>query len=288
LRLGSLLVLALVVASAAAGASGRADGNLLLLRGQHVFVVTPAGADVGELTPPGFDVESAAWSRDGRRVALGANRHIWVMNADGSNLRQVTKGALSEGAPAWSPDGRRIAFSSARTGAEQVWVVPAKGGSLRHVSHRTSSCVDPAWSPDGRWIAFTCVLGFAKLLVARVSGRTDRVVTHAPDVIAEEDPTWTPDSKTLLFTRSKGVHLLGVYSVSSGGRGLRRLIAGAREPSVSPDGRRLAFIRESPLGRTAERLRRACGHVRPDCRSRPGLGQPLAHRWGRGSVPRRG
>ena len=126
-------------------------------------------------------------------------------------------------------------------------MVSANGGSLRRVSHRASSCVNPAWAPNGRWIAFTCVLGFPKLLVARAGGRTDRVVTHAPGVIAEEDPAWTPDSKTLLFTRSKGVHLLGVYSVSTGGRALRRLVAGASEPSVSPDGRRLAFIRGTHL-----------------------------------------
>ena len=207
MRLGSLLLLALVVASAAVGASARSNGNLLLLRGQHVFVVTPAGADVRELTPPGFDVESAAWSRD----------------------------------------GRRLAFSSARTGLEQVWVVSANGGSLRRVSHRTDSCVDPAWSPDGRWIAFSCRLGWHKLLVARVGGRTDRVVTHSGGVIAEEDPAWTPDSKTLLFTRSNGAHLLGVYSVSAAGRGLRRLVTGASEPSVSPNGRRLAFIRGNHL-----------------------------------------
>jgi Tol biopolymer transport system component len=197
-------------------------------------------------------VESAAWSRDGRRVALGANQHIWVMDADGSNLHQVTKGSLSEGAPAWSPDGRRIAFSSARTGFEQVWTVSANGGPLRRISHRTSSCVDPAWSPDGRAIAYTCVLGFPKLLTARVGGQTDRVVIHAPSVIAEEDPAWTPDSKTLFFTRSKGVHLLGVYSVTAGGRALRRVAAGASEPSVSPDGRRLAFIRGNHLW-TAQR-----------------------------------
>ncbi len=168
------------------------------------------------------------------------------MNADGSNLHAVTKGRLSEGGPAWSPDGRRIAFSSARTGPEQVWVVSANGGSLRHVSHRTSSCVDPVWSPNGRWIAYSCMLGFHRLLVARVGGHTDRVVTHAGNLIAEEDPAWTPDSKTLLFTRN-GVHLLGVYSVSAGGRGLRRLAAGSSEPSVSPDGRRLAFIRGNHL-----------------------------------------
>jgi Tol biopolymer transport system component len=245
--LGSLFLLALVAVSAAAGAAARANGNILLLRGQHLWLVTPSGADVRELTPPGFEVESAAWSRDGRRIAVGANRHIWVMNADGSHLRQVTKGTLSEASPSWSPDGRRIAFSSARTGYEQVWVVPAGGGPLRRVSHRTTSCVDPAWSPNGRFIAYSCTLGFRKLVVARVGGKTDRVVTKAPSVIAEEDAAWSPDSKSLLFTRSKGYHLLGVYSVSTSGRSLRRLAAGGSAPSVSPDGRRLAFIRGNRL-----------------------------------------
>jgi Tol biopolymer transport system component len=66
-------------------------------------------------------------------------------------------------------------------------------------------------------------------------------------VIAEEDAAWTPDSRTLLFTRSKGYRLLGVYSVSMSGRTLRRLVAAGSEPVVSPDGRRLAFIRGDHL-----------------------------------------
>jgi Tol biopolymer transport system component len=248
-RSGSLLLplLALVVIASAAGSTARSNGDILLLRGQHLWVVTPAGSDVRELTPPGFEVESAALSRDGRRVAIGANRHIWVMNSDGTNLRQVTKGNLSEGTPAWSPDGKRIAFSSARTGPEQVWVVSANGGPLRRVSRRITSCVSPAWSPNGRWIAYSCMLGFPKLMVARVGGHTDRVVNGRAGLIAEEDPSWTPDSKTLLFTRSRGVHLMGVYSVSRVGQGLRRLVTGGSEPTLSPDGRRLAFIRENHL-----------------------------------------
>ena len=249
MRSGSLVLslLAVVIVASASGATARSNGDILLLRGQHLWQVTPTGSDVRELTPPGFDVESVAWSPDGSRVAIGANRHIWVMNADGTNLRQVTTGTLSEGAPAWSPDGKRIAFSSARTGLEQVWVVSVNGGPLRRVSHRTTSCVAPAWSPNGRWIAYSCTLGFPKLMLARVGGRSDRVVNGRAGVIAEEDAAWTRDSKTLLFTRSRGVHLLGVYSVSRAGRGLRRLVTGGSEPTVSPDGRRLAFIREKHL-----------------------------------------
>jgi Tol biopolymer transport system component len=244
---GFIVVVTLVMVASAAGSPGRTNGDLLLLRGQHLFVVTSAGTDVRELTPQGFNVESAAWSRSGRRVAMGANKHIWVMNADGTGLRQVTSGNLSEGAPSWSPDGRWIAFSSARTGYDQVWVLPTTGGRIRRVSHRRTSCASPAWSPDGKWIAYSCVLGFPKLVVARVGGRTDRVVTRAANVTAEDHPAWTPNSRTLLFTRSNGVHLDGVYSVSSSGRSLRRLVPAGREPTVSPDGSRLAFVRDNHL-----------------------------------------
>jgi Tol biopolymer transport system component len=66
-------------------------------------------------------------------------------------------------------------------------------------------------------------------------------------VIAEEDAAWTPDSKTLLFTRSRGYRLIGVYSISPIGRGLRRLVTGGSEPTLSPDGRRLVFIRDNHL-----------------------------------------
>ena len=40
---------------------------------------------------------------------------------------------------------------------------------------------------------------------------------------------------------------MGVYSVSRAGRGLRRLVPGGSEPTLSPDGRRLAFIRNQHL-----------------------------------------
>ena len=177
-------------------------------------------------------------------MALGANKHIWVMNADGSHLRQVTKGNLSEGDPSWSPDGRRIGAPHRH---EQIWVVSANGGPLRRVSHRTTSCVAPAWSPNGRWIAYSCTVGFPKLVLARVGGHTDRLVTHAAGVIAEEDATWTPDSRMFLFTRRSGYGQAGVYSISTTGHRLRRVAAGGSEPSVSPDGRWLAFVRNQHL-----------------------------------------
>ena len=104
MRSGWLVLIAFVAVASAAGATARSNGNILLLRGQHLWVVTPSGRDVRELTPPGFEVESVAWS----------------------------------------PNGKRIAFSSARTGYEQIWVVSANGGPLRRVSRRTTSWVDPA------------------------------------------------------------------------------------------------------------------------------------------------
>ena len=51
----------------------------------------------------------------------------------------------------------------------------------------------------------------------------------------------------LLFTRRRGYGVASVYSISTAGRRLRRVAAGGSEPSVSPDGRRLAFLRNHHL-----------------------------------------
>ena len=51
----------------------------------------------------------------------------------------------------------------------------------------------------------------------------------------------------MFLTRRTGYGPVSVYSVSSTGRGLRRVAADGSEPSVSPDGRRLAYVRNEHL-----------------------------------------
>jgi hypothetical protein len=107
----------------------------------RLFASASDGTGARDITPAGLlDVQGAAWSPNGRRIAISAiaqgdhDPEIFVMAADGSALHRVTNNHLSDRQPTWSPDGRRIAFASARTGLFQIYAMRAdgvaSGGSL--------------------------------------------------------------------------------------------------------------------------------------------------------------
>jgi Tol biopolymer transport system component len=63
-----------------------------------------------------------------------------------------------EGA-AWSPDGRQIALVARTTTQHGIFIVNSDGSALRFVAANWEEwrCYHPSWSPDGRQIAFSCV-----------------------------------------------------------------------------------------------------------------------------------
>jgi TolB protein len=244
-----------VVAAGAKGASEARNGRLLYLRPLggnappygRLFLALPSGAGARDVTPAGIvDVQGAAWSPDGRRIAISAiaerdhDPEIFIVAADGTRLRRVTNNHLSDRQPAWSPDGRRIAFASARTGLFQIYSMHADGSRQRRLSHQTEDCESPAWSPNGRWIVFTCQLGYWKLVRMRPDGSGERRLLPGYP-LTETSPTWTPDGLIVFSRGARSPRGRGIFSVRASGTGLRRLRANGGDPAVSPDGRLVAF-----------------------------------------------
>jgi Tol biopolymer transport system component len=101
----------------------------------------------------------------------------------------------------------------------------------------------PAWSPDGRSIAFTRSLTGrqAILLIPSIGGPERKLLEITGNSVA-----WSPDAKWLVFGDGKPASLY-LFSVATGER--KRLTTapsgsmGDDYPALSPDGRRLAFIR---------------------------------------------
>jgi Tol biopolymer transport system component len=248
----SLIALATSVASAAPDAR---NGQLLYLRplgGNNppfgrLFVAAPDGSGARDITPAGIkDVQGAAWSPDGRRIAISAiadNDHdpeIFILAADGRVIRQATNNHLSDRHPTWSPDGRRIAFASIRTGLRQIYGMRADGSRQRRLSHQNEDCEDPAWSPNGRWIVFTCQLGYWKLIRMRPDGSGERRLLPGYP-LTETDPSWTPDGRIVFSRGAPTPRGRGIFITGANGKGLRRLRAHGGDPFVSPDGRLIAF-----------------------------------------------
>ena len=152
---------------------------------------------------------------------------LFVMNADGSQVRQVTfpPRRWRDNVPAWSPDGETIVFERFRRddSTSRIMVVdPDVGAARAVVPCRRERCVlaiDPYFSPRGDTIAYARAVAppgpgaprewelYSAVFVVGVDGEDSRQVTSTP-------------------VRRPG-----------------RLAPETSDPTFSPDGKMLAFVR---------------------------------------------
>ena len=205
-------------------------------------------------TPTPLDVQTPAWSPDGRKLAFvsrrDGNSEIYVINADGSGQENLTQHPARDSHPSWSRDGRKLAFVSRRDGNSEIYVMNADGSGLRNVTRAPSNDLHPAWSPDGRAIAFVKMIQKKCAPNPPPGIPCNNYVTYEPNLYVVNgdgsglrrlrtqwaaliNPSWSADGKTIRF---------GSYLVQADGSGQTELprnvpFAGA----WSPDGKRFAF-----------------------------------------------
>jgi len=101
---------------------------------------------------------------------------------------------------------------------------------------------EPALSPDGSQVAFVSDEGGTPhVWLVDASGAATLQLTSGAD--PDHDPAWLQDGSAILFTRIRNGRP-GVWRVPRLGGVATLLVADAADPAVSPDGLRLAFVRE--------------------------------------------
>jgi len=78
--------------------------------------------------------------------------NIWLVSPDGADLKQLTTGESDKQSPRWSPDGGMIAYIDNVEGDLQLCAVPSSDGRPRVLIGVKGVHNHPAWSPDGRHI----------------------------------------------------------------------------------------------------------------------------------------
>jgi dipeptidyl aminopeptidase/acylaminoacyl peptidase len=228
----------------------------------RVYTSLPFLADERGLIPP----------RETRRPA-----HLYLVGVDGGTPQQLTDGALSQTQAAWSPDGRQIALVQDSTESDeirrqahpQLYVLTVADRTMRRIATGYAESDAPAWSPDGKSLAFVCSKGRGEendvcVVPAAGGGGPARNLTGSWDLVPES-PTWSADGKTIYFSaETRGnVHL---FAVAAAGGPVRQVTQGERTLrgfALSRDGRSVAYTASdvthpaemfvSPVGPGAEK-----------------------------------
>ena len=235
----------------------------------EIWIVRPAAAGAGpryeQLTRGGAKDAWPMWAAGGKGLYLMSDRsgaqNIWAISSLGvqgdtqASAKAVT--TFTDGRVLWpsiTKDGRTIAFER----DFGIWTVDTASGQSHEVpitlrgapaatsiEHRTFSdqLQELALSPDGRKAAFT-VHGEVFSISARDGGDAVRVTQTAGE---EGEITWAPDSRRLAYVSDRdGTNHLFVYDFGTGKETqLTTGVGGDNAPRFSPDGKWLAFERNS-------------------------------------------
>ncbi|MEY4631811.1 MAG: hypothetical protein RIQ81_1931 [Pseudomonadota bacterium] len=177
-----------------------------------VLPVAPGSSLVDGIGSAGMMSYNAGlrWSRDSNRFAFVSNGgvgefNIYVGSVSGGE-RTIASSRAKNGYASWNPAGNEIAFVSSRRGTAKIYVVSVDDSEVIQVSHSNEPDLFPEWFPEGKRVVFS----------------TGDSRNHDVAIVQKAaDGKW---SRPVNVTRSEADEL---------------------RPSVSPDGRFIAFYGES-------------------------------------------
>jgi Tol biopolymer transport system component len=202
-------------------------------------------------------------SPDGKTIVFDMLGDIYSIPATGGEAKLVHGGAAMQRTPSFSPDGRHLLYISDTSGSENVWMSDTDGANARQVTHDTANLImSAAWGAEGDTVAVAFIDGrysrrfSSDIRLYDTTGGSRIVVPTPANQRDVAEPELSRDGRHIYYTErlapSFGIYVDSNhinYAVRQ-----RDLQTGAVEevasswgsalaPRVSPDSKRLAFIR---------------------------------------------
>ena len=218
-----------------------------------------------------FTTEEGTWmsvdvSPDGEMIAFDMLGEIYTMPISGGKATPIRQGIPWEVQPRFSPDGSKILFTSDAGGGDNIWVMNTDGSDAKQITKETFRLLNNAdWMPDGNYFVarkhFTSgrSLGAGEMWMYHITGGNGYQLTKRKnDQQDVNEPSISPDGKSVYYSEdmypggffqynkdpNSQIYVINKYDVEKGES--QRIMSGpggAFRPQISPDGKKLAFIK---------------------------------------------
>ena len=227
------------------------------LGGGNIYLTNP-----GDMQPQpvlangeaGYFME-AAWSRNGEQLLMWSsqnNRVLYLMNADGTGLVEKQSNVQILGTPQFWPDGLSVVFYGADKNSAGLFEMVLVDSEVRLIESSVQYPGSYAFSPDGSYLAYMEYdreIGEARLVLEDLMASEIEYLGALPipkgagaSVPETANLSWSADGKSLVFDFGRNATDRAVYLAHVDGSGLVKVADAAYAPSISADGKCLAYI----------------------------------------------
>jgi len=167
---------------------------------------------------------------------------IWVApREDANGGRQITSGSGTRDGffgIACTPSGGLV-YTSNTSGRSDLWSISADGGTPTQLTLNGGNNTSPSVSPDGQTIVFTSDRdGHSNIWRMNIDGSGSRQITHGD---SDRYPQITLDGKWLVYSSASSGKMMLFKVPLEGGSPAKVLERVANRPTLSPDGKKIAF-----------------------------------------------
>lgn len=238
------------------------DGKQLTIVGNtmgsgNVLVTDPAGGQTEHLlsnSGVGYLMD-AAWSRDGRQLVMWSSQNntiLYLWNVAGTGVVEKQLDVYILGTPQFLPDGSGIVFLGSTSTSAGLFQVRLEDSEAVLINPLIRNASGYAFSPDGSYLAYMEYdqdTGEARLVA-------ETLVTHERSILGTfpipkgsgstlpdtANLSWSADGKSLVFDFGRLATDRAIYLAHADGAGMSKVADAAYAPSISADGRCLAYI----------------------------------------------
>jgi Tol biopolymer transport system component len=221
-----------------------------------VYVTSPDGEHVIQITNNAANESAPFWSRDARVVfSTWADNASTIYGASARNPGATVIGKATGRSPIIAPDGEKVIYSVGQFPSMQIEEASLDGSNVRQLTKSPSAQFNAVYSPDQSQVAFARADSTRQLQlwVMNADGSGERQLTRfAADDGSPQWPSWSPDGTRLAIQAGKynrnapteNTAHIWIIDVKSGTATKLNAHTTAyldETPSWFPDGKQIAF-----------------------------------------------